>query len=803
MYQKILSRVRDTRLDLEKLFCDTSKYLDPSARTDWYARSRDVLSYESLVRNLNGKKNQLVRDLKDEYGQFLHECSLLSKRIHVHNEKVASEQLKDAYSIIGTVEGRALDRQQMVCVVKGAHNHLVVAGAGTGKTTTIVGKVKYLLATGTLQAKDILVLSFTNASASEINKRIVAETGVSVDAMTFHKLGMSILTKVNGIVPKVSQTDVRRFVSEMSANRLSISSELVRWALVYLFLNNGMDSQNKTNSMHTAPFVTLKGEQVKSGGELEIANFLALNGIEYEYEREYEVDTRTSKYGVYRPDFYLPEYGIYIEYFGIDRNGDVASFFSDKNGSSAKEAYNDSIAWKRKTHKDNKTKLVECYAYEKQEGTLLSSLNEKLKRSSVSYSPVSKEKLELEFFLDELKLKSFFTELNSKLINLIKSNGLSFIEFRNMLAKRGLLSQYKDYLDVFKPIYDSYCEMLSSKGEIDFNDMINESSRLVREGRFVNPYKLIIVDEYQDISKARFKLLEALRKTNNFDLFCVGDDWQSIYQFAGSDISYILQFEKYWGPTEISRIETTYRFPKELIRISGEFIMRNPAQIKKQLNATNDIIEPAVEAIFSYKGSNTSNSLESVLYSLPHNSTVFLIGRYNYDINVLSSVNFSFKCAAGGKQEIIMKSRPDLMISFLTAHRSKGLQADYVVILNNKNENSGFPSGPRNLPLVDLLLESSDNYPFAEERRLYYVALTRAKKKVFLLMTSAKVSSFATEVIDFSKKIQMFCPRCGGRLVLRKGRYGEFWGCSNYKTQNCRYTYSLSSQNEYFNVSKE
>lgn len=307
----------------------------------------------------------------------------------------------------------------------------------------------------------------------------------------------------------------------------------------------------------------------------------------------------------------------------------------------------------------------------------------------------------------------------------------------------------------------------------------------------------MIVDEYQDISKARYGLLKALRNSQDYELFCVGDDWQSIYRFAGSDIGFILNFSNYWGASEESKIETTYRFTRSLIDISGNFIMMNPAQKKKAIRGQCGDNGFALSEINGYTEKNAAEFMAQKLGDLPQGSTVFFIGRYSFDSKMLQDsglFNLQYNNQTGFV-DVCYRKRADLKMSFTTAHKSKGLQADYVFILNNKTSRMGFPSKIQDAPLLDLLLESCDDYPFAEERRLFYVALTRAKKKAILLTVKDRESVFAIELrtryAEELKRERFECPLCGGRLVKRTGRYGDFFGCSNYKYGSCKYTRNI------------
>ena len=348
-------------------------------------------------------------------------------------------------------------------------------------------------------------------------------------------------------------------------------------------------------------------------------------------------------------------------------------------------------------------------------------------------------------------------------------------------------------LSLLEPIFNSYCAYLHEHKEIDFNDMINMATQFVEQRKYINPYKYVIVDEYQDISNARFSLLNSMRKSNDYDLFCVGDDWQSIYRFAGSDIGYILNFEQYWGSTEISKIETTYRFTQKLIEISGNFIMQNPVQIKKSIKGKTDAVGFALGEISGYTDKFSIEFMAKKLEDLPRDSSVFFIGRYSFDAKLLSDSGL-FECQynnVGGFVEVKYRKRNDLKMSFITAHKSKGLQADYIFIINNKKSRMGFPSKIQDAAILNLLLDNCDQYPYAEERRLFYVALTRAKKKTFLVTVNNQESEFVMELKERYgnelKREQWECPLCGGKLLKKKGPYGEFFGCSNYKTTGCKY----------------
>ena len=785
------------------MFEDCNKYILQQSVKAWYESNNGLFKELSPEKISSLKKTDNFSVLNEKQIILTDFTKTLDSKIEQHNKNI----VKKAYDLIGEVEGRRLDQQQMTCIVKDVHNHLVIAGAGTGKTTTVVGKIKYLLKTERCKPEDILVLSFTNASANEMNERIHKETGARIDASTFHKLGLNIIARANCVVPKITQLNLRKFVKEQIDTNMQ-SDKYLKLLSTYLLYNRvayKSEFEFKTEKEYKEylklnPPTTINKEIVKSYGEMDIANFLSENRIQYIYESPYKNDTRTSEYGQYHPDFYLPEYDVYIEYFGINKNGEVPSYFKGVNGMTPTETYQASMKWKRETHESFGTVLIECYAHEKFDGILIEKLKEKLLENGVKLTPKTPKQLWEEVSFENESVLDGIIELFETLINLVKSNGYSIDDVRRLNTENYNKENNNALLSLLEPIFNSYCAYLNEHKEIDFNDMINLARDYVNQGKYINPYKYVIVDEYQDISKARFSLLNSLRNSNDYDLFCVGDDWQSIYRFAGSDIGYILNFEQYWGTTETSKIDTTYRFSQKLIEVSGNFIMQNPMQIKKRIKGKKDDIGFPLGEINAYTDKYSIEFLANKLKDLPKGSTVFFIGRYSFDAKLLSDSGL-FYCQYNnvtGFVEVKYQNRSDLKMNFVTAHKSKGLQADYVFIINNKNGKMGFPSKIQDNAILELLLDNCDQYPHAEERRLFYVALTRAKKKAFIVTVSKEESTFALELKsrynDEIKKEQWACPLCGGKLQKKVGPYGEFYGCSNYKTTGCKYIRNITRE---------
>mgnify|MGYP001055010831 CR=1 FL=1 len=801
---RLIKRIDEATKEVNRIFDNPQAYIKITEIDDWKK------CHASLINDINNLK---PRELKRASRYKILESKTASlesfpqqfkQRILNHNENVLELRIEQVENLIGEVEGRKLDHQQLRCIAEDADNHLVIAGAGTGKTTTILGKIKYLLKSGECKPEEILALSFTNASASEMSERIAMETGVELDAMTFHKLGLSIISKVEKVVPKITKLNLHKFIKEQLQDKISETKYLqtLNHYFIYGFDNTKNEFDFKSQSEYEEyirlnPPVTLNGEKVKSYGEMDIANFLFENGVKYIYEHPYKVDTRNEEYGQYYPDFYLPEYDLYIEYFGVNRKLEVPEYFRNNHGMTAQEAYRISMDWKRSLHKENYTKLVECFAYEKLEDILLQNLKNNLEEQGVHFSPMKPQELWDKVSQNNRNNLDSLISLFETIINLAKSNQYSM----EYLYQNSSTHAERNLLSLVNPIFEDYSKYLVEHEEIDFNDMINLAADYVEKEKYIHNYKYIIVDEYQDISSSRYNLLKTLRDSKAYKLFCVGDDWQSIYRFAGSDIDYILNFEHYWGISVMSKIETTYRFPPQLVEISGDFVMRNPKQIKKKIVSHMIANISAFGEINGYTDKYAIQFMLDKIQHLPKDSSVFLIGRYTFDINLLDNqdlLNYYYDNQSG-LITVKYSRRPDLDISFLTAHKSKGLQADYVFIVNNKNTKTGFPSRIQDSSILHLLLKKQEEFPYAEERRLFYVALTRAKKKSFIVTVKGLESEFVQELQESHQQEitneRFECPECGGRLVKRSGPYGEFFGCSNYATAGCRFKLPISHKN--------
>ena len=308
----------------------------------------------------------------------------------------------------------------------------------------------------------------------------------------------------------------------------------------------------------------------------------------------------------------------------------------------------------------------------------------------------------------------------------------------------------EEYRKLFLTVFEQYQRELSElleKHQTTFSGLIKLAIRYLRSGQIRTRFRYIIVDEYQDLSALRQEFLRLLIESSQANLFAVGDDWQAIYGFSGSRVDFTLNFRRFWGDFSLHRISKTYRFGPTLARLSSSFIMQDHTQIRKQIQSQKeDSLEPVVEIC----GDSERLDLEVLTHyfeSLPQDSSILLLGRFNVDQFRLAHCS-KFNLSSDG---IEFRPRPDLKIRFLTVHQSKGLEADYVIILNNREAKLGFPAHVKDPPLKSELVKIAeelrlDQVSVNEERRLFYVALTRAKKQVILLTVDGKESSFIKEL---------------------------------------------------------
>ena len=701
---------------------------------------------------------------------FCREFEQLPHAVAESNARFVDHELDRCATFFDNVEGKKLDEQQRKAIVTDDDYNLVIAGAGSGKTLTIAGKVKYLCQQQHVSPDDILLIAFTNKAAEELKNRIAKNMGIPVETKTFHKVGLDIISHADGIKPDIMEDyEFEAFLADFLKNRMKKRKETVqafsKYYALYAYVPEDKESTASSGKRHSdeeqlnietlqskwirrnnearkGSQKTLQGEVVKSIGELEIANFLFINKINYVYERPYP-GTADESHRVYKPDFYLVDYDIYLEHFGIDKQGHVPWLSQEDE-----KKYLDGMAWKRALHKQRGTRLIETYSWYLTDGILLARLEELLSENHVAMKPRSAEEI-CSLIDDEDTTFRNFANLCHSFVILFKSNGYKISDLDTLAYRQQSNLFSRERLKLFKTligaIMTEYEAELKKQQKIDFSDMINLATEKLRTKYRIHPYKYIIVDEYQDISNSRNKLLDAIVQQTGAHLMCVGDDWQSIFRFAGSDITLFTGFTGRYPGAQTMRIEQTYRNSRELLEVSSAFIMKNPAQIKKNLRSDKRCSHP----VHIYEcGAKTADIftriLDSIIRKYGTSKSILILGRNSFDLNILKETGLFY--VTGRNETLQYKSHPEVPIRFLTVHKSKGLEADNVILINFDNRLLGFPNKIEDDPMLELLLSSEDSYPFSEERRLMYVALTRTRNEIYLIADLDRPSSFAYDL---------------------------------------------------------
>lgn len=741
------------------------------------------------------------------------------------NKKFIPNELQQYKVFFKNVEKHGLDKDQQIAVVTDEDNNIVIAGAGSGKTTTIVGKVNYIIDKYKVSPEEILLISFTNKSATTLAKRIDSK---GLEAKTFHKFGIDVVTNVEKKKPSIfdeqqfkpllitffkEQTETENYLLKVSTFFTDFlkpeipQDNFKNQGEYFQYLKDQNFKSYKTKEIYHKGRNTLKMEVVKSIEECKIANFLLFNGVNYEYEFPYIHDTATQVFRQYKPDFTInpKANAVYLEHFALNKDGEVPHFFADtKKGQTIQQAtkiYNDGIEWKRKLHLSNNTPLIETYSHEMFDGTLFENLAKRLSEQGVQLFPKTPEeiwKIISEAAKDEVN--SFIT-LFQTFITLMKSNNFKIIDI--IEKNRSVKDEFQQkrnalFIEIITPIFDKYELYLKERGEIDFSDMINKASKYIANKQFSKKFSYVIIDEFQDISIGRYQLVKAIKQANpSCKLFCVGDDWQSIYRFSGSDIALFKNFENYFGHTIKSKIETTYRFHNPLINLSSEFILKNPNQAPKELKGTSIFKSTKHEIVYSNSDNQDDTiALRQILEELLDTNDylekeIYILGRYSFDINRIKNDPEIFQIDI--ENGVIQYSQTNeegvtkiIKVHFMTVHKAKGLEAEIVIVINCNSGKHGFPSEMSDDSVLNLLLSEADQFENGEERRLFYVAMTRAKEMVYFITDSSYKSKFIAELeIESGDSILKKCPKCiTADLVKRSGtKNGKSWafyGCTNF-----------------------
>lgn len=696
--------------------------------------------------------------------QFINDFRDIDKLVKQHNEEVITFLLNTHKDFFDHCLKYPLDKQQRRSIVSGEDNCLVISSAGSGKTSSIVGKVKYLIEVKHINPKNILLISYTNKAASELTERLDIK---GLKGYTFHKLAIDIIGKATGQKPSICDNTDSLFIQiyQKLLENEKFKKKVVEYFIDYQAPEEDWERHKNERRQQLSQFKTtrLKAQYpdmdgrtiyVRSEQEQKICFVLSSLGVRFRYEEPYEHTLTDETHSQYKPDFsiYFDKNGktqrIYLEHFSTNEHGLVPLWFAKDKGITYEDAnkkYNDGIAWKKAAHEKFGTILLTTSSADFYYSEIRHTLKTYLENAGVPIQEKTDTELYDMVLPPNSKQEKSFIRLVATFVTLMKSSCKSIQDVLKQVKNVGDERSLFIIKKIFKPVYERYIEEMKNSNQIDFTDAILKATEICRSS-LTAKYEYIIVDEFQDISVDRYNFIKVLRGGNPpAKLYCVGDDWQSIYRFSGSDMSLLNQFSDYFGSTEINKIETTYRFGEPLVRLSSQFIQRNKAQIKKDIHPFNPQAKTELQ-FCAYERRDYCNVIGQLVASIPTEKSIFLLGRYSFDDYYLSFLYKSVK--EGNRFFYFIGNRK---IEFLTVHKSKGLEADYVIILQCNKDTYGFPSMVSDEPVLNYVLTVSDQYPYGEERRLFYVAITRAKTKTYVLYDIRFPSVFVDEFLHPEK----------------------------------------------------
>ena len=703
--------------------------------------------------------------------------------------------LEQRQSFFDNVESNPLTHEQRLGVLRSNDKNMVLAAAGTGKTSVMVAKALDLIDRGLVVPSEILILAYNKSAAEELKQRLADKAdNAGIELMehpqisTFHALGRGILR----------ESGIPTYMSVLTEDSLKLDMWVTNWVISYLRQNpkrllsfislfpeavNPFDFSTQAeyeNHIRDNEYRTLKGELVKGYQELKIANWLALHKISYEYEAPYVSKRRIDVGFDYQPDFHIVNSDIYIEHFGIDRQGNTRPDID-------KQDYNESIKSKRELHNELNTTLVETFHYDWTEDALEERLEERLRAVGVIPNKKALDET-LNELLSELSASNQIATWSKMLVKSLQAIRFERLNEDNIFdrLKKAKISQPKQKTQILNDLHEAYVVELAANNSIDFDDMIIRAIEVIDNNKYKPKWKYILVDEFQDISASRMDFINSIiAKGPDPSLTVVGDDWQSIYRFAGGKLELTTRFNELVGPHSLTMLQKTFRYNNSIADTAGKFVMENPEQYKKHIQTHEVVNEPQVYLL------DDDSSKENGLYSRVHevvneiresdpNGSIAVIARYNYLLK---------------ESRDFLGEKDSKGINFWSFYKSKGLEADYCILIGFFQGKSGFPNGNREDAIPEALLPTLDPYPHSEERRLLYVGITRCKKKSYIIANPTSPSEFVSELLkpkyDINIVSQEFqehyrktfkCPNCaGGYLRLIKGRYGDFYGCSSGK----------------------
>lgn len=587
------------------------------------------------------------------------------------------------------------DEQREACI-RLEDSNLLIASAGSGKTATMVGKVAYVLQKGLYAPEDILVLAYNTKAAAELKERIARQLGVEPKALgcratTFHSLGFSIIKEVEGEPPRLAnwvngEGGEARFIKSI-VDDLAKNDDVFRerWAdLLSLYPKADIPvTAFKTDEEYRRHIADNDGQRPEDIGTLvphlyvaslqerRIVNWLWRKNVDFEYEKRFRIPKDDQEQPqLVHPDFYYPATKTIHEHFAINADG-----------TSPFENYVEHARSKREGYASIEADFFETRSEHAAKGVLLQVLEQELIKRGIDL--VDRP---LEEVLERIA-PVVVTGYNKSIATCVKHIRASRLT-RDILFKKaeGLHDKERArlFVEVVWTVAQEYTRRLAEAGRIDYETMIGDAVAYVENGAYRSPFSLILVDEFQDTSEPRAALVKALKHQRPFTkLFAVGDDWQSIYRFAGSDITIFTDFKAGFGASWLGKLQRTYRCNQLIADTAAAFVQRNPAQMTKTVMSSRDAIPKSIRVIPVKADRRTS--FQDACHALLARLDRMLGGRADQwrtqdrrKLKVLVLWRYNSLDPFKGRTA----SFDHITITGMSFHKSKGLEADYTILLD-------------------------------------------------------------------------------------------------------------------------
>lgn len=661
------------------------------------------------------------------------------------------------------LQGIALNDRQRDAIVSDSKHVLVLAGAGSGKTETLLQKINYLIEDKGVAPASILAITFTNNAANEIIDRLIlsADTtekyqkilnaGVSADkerieyqkkykwigrltVKTFHGFCYAVLRNSGVNVFdnrfKIITNKKRKSADDLSANpapetvpeaiqKLLIELcedgefllQLKRYILDY-YVDKVFIEKESSGDKYEKPFTSFNGTKVRSKSEQFIADWFYRHNIRFEYEHKLSVTTEFA----FRPDFFIPDANLYIEH--------VSDLSYPING---------------KEEQFNLGNMLFAKTYERmtKDTTVFNHTLDRLVKNRLpsDYKASLSLKYNEEFNGYHDHVKSFIKQI-IRVIDMFKVDNLDL----DNILENGQKDQHERvrvFYQIAGPIIKKYQDYCVDKSYLDFNDLILRNLSLFQNyadilNKYKNQYQYILVDEFQDVNNLQVELIKFLLGEQT-QLFCVGDDWQSIYGFRGSNVCYIIDFKKYFSDAEVVKLDLNYRSTQHIVKASNDVISNNKYKVDKEIRS----LRQSSDKIILYGGSCEDENIQFCA-----NKVMELLedGLKNDDILFLFRTHQMAEAYSSYFKE------ENINVQFRTIHSSKGLQAKVVFILGLTEGKGGFPNVWFEDRILNVIKKANHDLLLEEERRIFYVSITRAKDQLFLITEKGNESSFIKEI---------------------------------------------------------